>query len=178
MNQLFLCLVFVFLFQAFSDPGSVCRGTPLLGLTPVVREEGTRRPSRATSTETCKPTPPDVLGPFYTPDAPERTSVGKGHVLSGVVRSSADCLPITGARIECWLAGPDGKYDDDHRATMFSDKDGGYKFESNFPPPYMGRPSHIHVKITAKGFRTLITQYYPAKGQTEGKFDLVLLPEY
>lgn len=52
-----------------------------------------------------------------------------------------------------------------------------YKFESNFPPPYSGRPSHIHMKITVKGYRTLITQYYPVKGQTGGEFNLVLIPE-
>ena len=103
--------------------------------------------------------------------------MGKGHVLSGVVRTSADCSPIEGAKIEFWLAGPNGKYDDDHRATMFTDKTGAYKFESNFSPPYSGRPSHIHIKVTVKGYRTHITQYYPTKGQTEAAFDLVLNPE-
>ncbi len=31
----------------------------------------------------CKPTQPDMLGPFYEPGAPVRTSVGSGYVLSG-----------------------------------------------------------------------------------------------
>lgn len=148
----------------------------LLGLTLAKAEEGTKH-SQTGNTGPCSPTPPDALGPFYTPHAPERTSVGKGHVLSGIVRTSVDCSPITGARIEFWLTGPDGAYDDDHRATMFSGKTGAYKFESNFPPPYSGRPSHIHMKITAKGYRTLVTQYYPVKGSTEGSFDFVLIPE-
>ncbi|KAA0244150.1 MAG: intradiol ring-cleavage dioxygenase [Candidatus Brocadia sp. AMX2] len=175
MNRLFLYIAFGFLFLTFADMGISRRETPLLGLTLAMAGEGAKS-IQTTNTEPCKPTPPDALGPFYTPNAPERTSVGKGHILSGVVRTSVDCSPIAGARIECWLTGPDGKYDDDHRATMFADKEGAYKFESNFPPPYSGRPSHIHMKITAKGFRTLVTQYYPDMGKTEGEFDLVLIP--
>lgn len=124
----------------------------------------------------CKPTPSTGTGPFYEPNAPERMSVGKGHTLSGVVRSSVDCSPIEGSRIELWLAGPDGKYSNDYRATVYSVKSGEYKFESHFPPPYSGRPSHIHVKVEAKGYQPLITQFYPVEGQADSKFDLVLIP--
>jgi len=124
----------------------------------------------------CTPTEPDMLGPFYKPDAPVRSSVGKGYVLGGVVKSSAGCAPIKGARIEFWLAGTDGKYDDEHRATIFSGGTGSYRFESNIPEPYFGRPPHIHVKVSAKGFKTLITQHYPEKGKASAHFDLVLVP--
>lgn len=126
--------------------------------------------------KSCIPTELDMLGPFYKPDAPVRSSVGKGYVLSGVVRSSVGCASIKGARIEFWLAGPNGKYDDEHRATIFSDETGSYKFESNIPGPYFGRPPHIHVKVSARGFTTLITQHYPEKGKAGASFDLVLVP--
>ena len=33
----------------------------------------------------CKPTQPDMLGPFYEPGAPVRMSVGSEYVLSGAV---------------------------------------------------------------------------------------------
>ena len=125
----------------------------------------------------CEPTAPDMLGPFYKPDAPVRPSVGKGYVLSGTVRTSKGCSPLEGAKIEFWLAGPDEEYADKYRATVFSDKTGAYRFESHFPPPYYGRPSHIHIKVSASGFKTLVTQHYPARGQTQGTFDLVLVPE-
>jgi protocatechuate 3,4-dioxygenase beta subunit len=128
------------------------------------------------ATASCAPTPSDALGPFYKPNAPARTSVGKGYVLKGVVRSSVDCSPIQGARLEFWLAGPDGRYDDDHRATLLSDHSGAYRFESNFPPAYSGRPPHVHIRATADGFKTLVTQHYPAPGQVEAAFDLVLVP--
>ena len=129
------------------------------------------------SAKTCEPTKPDMLGPFYIPNAPERSTVGKGYVLTGVVRSSRDCSAISGAIIEFWLTGPDGKYDDEHRATMISEKRGRYRFESNFPPPYFGRPSHIHIRVSARGFKTLVTQHYPEEGAKEGVFDLILIPE-
>ena len=130
----------------------------------------------ATGKTTCAPTQPDALGPFYKPDAPVRATVGKGYELKGTVRSSQDCSTLSGAKIEFWLAGTDGRYDDNHRATVFSGKTGTYRFESNFPPPYAGRPSHIHIRVTAKGFRTLVTQHYPVAGTPAGEFDLVLVP--
>ena len=124
----------------------------------------------------CPPTPPEPLGPFYKPNAPVRERVGEGYVLTGTVKSSADCQAIAGAEIEFWLAGPNGQYDEAHRATVFSDKSGRYRFESNFPPKYSWRPPHIHLRISAPGYETLVTQHYPAAGQTEGNFDLVLAP--
>jgi protocatechuate 3,4-dioxygenase beta subunit len=126
----------------------------------------------------CEPTPTDYLGPFYKAGAPVRTSVGNGYELRGVVKSAENCAPIAQAIIELWLAGPNGRYDDDHRATLYSDEFGEYRFKSNYPPGYSGRPPHIHIRVSAKGFQALATQHYPAKGQTEGYFDLVLMPEY
>lgn len=125
----------------------------------------------------CEPTTPDMLGPFYKAGAPERSKVGEGYVLTGRVLSSEDCSPIEGARIEFWLVGPGGSYDDEHRATVFSGGSGSYRFESNFPPGYYGRPPHIHIRVSAKGYRTLITQHYPEKGSKGSAFDLVLMPE-
>lgn len=91
--------------------------------------------------------------------------------------SSVTCVPLEGARVEFWLAGPEGEYADAYRATIITDTRGSYRFGSNFPPPYYGRPPHIHIRVTMKGFKTLVTQHYPARGQTQGNFDLVLVPE-
>ena len=125
----------------------------------------------------CTPTPWDEIGPFYRPNAPVRNTIGKGYVLSGTVRSAADCRPIPNARIEVWQTGPGGAYDDDHRATLFAGKDGRYRLETSVPPPYGRRPSHIHILVDAKEFEGLITQHYPAKGAREATFDLILVPE-
>ncbi len=124
----------------------------------------------------CEPTRPDMLGPFYEPNAPVRTSVGSGYVLSGSVLTAGGCEPVREARIEFWLANPRGEYDDAHRATVLADERGRYRFESNVPVSYGGRPPHIHVRVTAPGYRDLVTQHYPDAGQREANFDLVLEP--
>lgn len=125
----------------------------------------------------CPPTPRDSEGPFYKPGAPERSSVGEGYLLEGTVRSALDCSPLPNARIEFWLAGPDGSYDDRYRATVFPGSDGGYRFESHFPPGYGYRPPHIHVRVAADGYSALITQHYPEEGDLRADLDLVLIPE-
>jgi protocatechuate 3,4-dioxygenase beta subunit len=75
------------------------------------------------------------------------------------------------------LAGPDGRYGDAYRATVFADAEGAYRFESHFPPAYGGRPPHIHLRVSAAGYRILVTQHYPRPGDTEARFDVVLEPE-
>lgn len=125
----------------------------------------------------CRLTPEDSLGPFYKPGAPVRSIVGKGYELTGRVKSVPDCSPVSGAMIEFWLAGPDGKYDDAHRAIVYSDEMGRYIFESNFPPRYSSRPPHIHIRVSAPGHKILVAQYYPKKGESKGAFDLVIAPD-
>ncbi len=124
----------------------------------------------------CRPTEPDALGPYYEPGSPVRASVGKGYVLEGMVRSAKDCAPIKGAVIELWLAGPDGGYGDAYRATVIADGKGAYRFESHVPPPYSGRPPHIHLRVSAPGFDILMTQQYREEGSRKGTFDIVLVP--
>jgi protocatechuate 3,4-dioxygenase beta subunit len=124
----------------------------------------------------CRSTEPDMLGPFYKPDAPIRSSVGEGYVLQGTVRSAPACTPVAKAKIEIWLTSPDGEYDDAHRATLFSDAAGAYRFTSNPPQAYSGRPPHIHIRVSAEGFNTLVTQHYPLPGKTDARFDLILSP--
>ena len=125
----------------------------------------------------CKPTQPDMLGPFYEPGAPVRTSVGSGYVLSGAVLGAEECEPIPKARIEFWLANPRGEYDNAHRATVFAGQRGEFRFESNVPVSYESRPPHIHVRVRAHGYEELVTQHYPERGQKKANFDLVLVAE-
>jgi protocatechuate 3,4-dioxygenase beta subunit len=106
-----------------------------------------------------------MLGPFYTPHAPERGQTGRGLVVSGRVRSAVDCAPLPGARIEWWSANAQGNYDDEHRATQVADAQGGYRYETDFPGRYPGRPPHVHVRISAPGHRVLVTQLYPKLGE-------------
>ena len=112
----------------------------------------------------CQPTPWDEIGPFYRPNAPLRSTIGSGYVLSGTVRSTADCRPLPGARIEVWQTGANGEYDDAHRATIIADSKGRYRLETDLPGSYARRPPHIHILVDMRGFAGLITQHYPKKG--------------
>lgn len=124
----------------------------------------------------CQPTAPDEMGPFYRPGAPVRAKIGRGYFLRGAVLSAATCRPLPAALIEFWQAGPNGRYADAYRATIIADRQGGYQLETDPPPPYVSRPPHIHIRVAADGFQTLVTQHYLQKGNTAAIFDLVLLP--
>lgn len=124
----------------------------------------------------CEPTPADEMGPFYHPNAAYRTSVGTGYLLLGTVKSASDCSPIPAAMIELWMTGPEGRYGDAWRATIFSTIKGTYHFKSHAPTDYGSRRPHIHIRVSAEGFEPLVTQHYPVKNAGEGLFDLVLIP--
>lgn len=122
----------------------------------------------------CPPTPEDEMGPYYRPDAPLRSKVGDGYRLNGRVLASRGCRPLPGARVEFWLAGPDGRYGDAWRATVIADAEGRYRFSSIPPGLYPGRVPHIHIRVSAAGFAPLVTQHYPDPDRDEATFDLVL----
>lgn len=111
----------------------------------------------------------DGVSPSYRPDAPERTVVGQGHVVTGVVLASTDCDPIVGAKLEFWPEEEGLGHPDDSRAVFFSDQDGRYWFQCN-------PPEHIHMRISAPGFRTIGVNSYHPEGRAEGVVDLVLDP--
>jgi protocatechuate 3,4-dioxygenase beta subunit len=140
-------------------------------------ETGVSHAAAAGGPANCKPTQPDMLGPFYEPGAPVRTSVGSGYVLSETVLAATECKPIPNARIEFWLANPRGDYDDAHRATVFAGQRGEYRFQSNVPVSYGGKPPHIHVRVRASGYEELVTQHYQERGQRKANFDLVLVAQ-
>jgi protocatechuate 3,4-dioxygenase beta subunit len=143
---------------------------------------GRATPSPAPRPATCEPpnpgggcelTPPDIEGPFYLPDSPERSNLdtlgeaGVALALSGLV-SDATCAPLANVIIEIWHADPSGGYDNsatqNYRGWVRSDADGGYAFTTLIPGRYPNagtlRPSHIHLKIWRDGAQVLTTQLY------------------
>ncbi|HEY3097455.1 MAG TPA: intradiol ring-cleavage dioxygenase [Methylomirabilota bacterium] len=131
----------------------------------------------AAQPSSCTPTKADMLGPFYKPDAPERAVTGHGFVVSGTVRSTRGCAALPGARLEWWSADAGGEYHDELRATQRSGGDGVFRYETVAPGRYPGRPPHLHVKISAAGHRTLVTQLYPRDGQRAITTDFVLVAD-
>jgi protocatechuate 3,4-dioxygenase beta subunit len=134
-------------------------------------------PVGAAAQAACPPTRPDMLGPFYTPNAPEREATGRGLVVAGTVRSTAGCRPLPGARVEWWSADGRGEYRDDLRATQRADAEGRYRYETVPPGRYPGRPPHLHVRVSAPGHKVLVTQLYPRDGERSLAADFVLVPE-
>jgi hydroxyquinol 1,2-dioxygenase len=111
---------------------------------------------------------------------------GQPCYVSGTVRGT-DGAPVAAARMDVWESDEDGFYDVQYadgrmanRAHFFTDENGGYRFWCVRPAPYpiphdgpVGdlltaagrgpmRPAHIHFKVEAPGFRTLITHIFAA----------------
>jgi len=117
----------------------------------------------------CEPTIDDGLSPSYVADAPVRSVVGDGHVLSGLVVSSRDCRPIAEAKLELWPEYAGQGHPDRARATVYTDARGRYRFECD-------PPEHIHMRISAAGYVTIAQNSYHPDGRPEGEFDIALRP--
>ncbi|MCI0414098.1 intradiol ring-cleavage dioxygenase [bacterium] len=131
---------------------------------------------------TLQPTPPNTEGPFYLPGAPFRANLredenGTPLKVNGSLVDTSD-RPITNGLIEIWHVDQSGEYDLDgfrYRASMKTSKQGEYAFETFMPKGYGGRPRHIHYKVSAGGFETLVTQlYFENDPFFEGKIDQTL----
>jgi protocatechuate 3,4-dioxygenase beta subunit len=124
----------------------------------------------------CQLTELGVLGPAYTPQAPQREQIGSGYELTVEVLSAENCNPINGATVEIWLANPQGEYDDSHRTTLITHDLGLIKLTSSFPGSYQGRPAQFHIKVSAPGFTELVSQYFPAKDTSQGRYQIIIGP--
>ncbi|MBL7716265.1 MAG: hypothetical protein JNL01_12440 [Bdellovibrionales bacterium] len=151
----------------------------------------------------CGLTPAQTRGPFYPGGTafgtetdltllPGATQSAAGQVIyvTGKILD-AQCKPIEGANVEIWQACASGKYN--HRndpnpakadphfrywAETFTDKNGEYSFKSIIPGAYPAdtgwiRPPHIHFRVSALGYRELVTQMY-FKGEKLNDDDLIL----
>ena len=111
----------------------------------------------------------DTLSPTYRPGAPVREVVGRGHVLTGTVRSARDCAPIPGARVELWREIAGRGHPDSQRATVLSGPDGRYRFQCD-------PPEHIHMLVSAAGFEPVASNRYHPEGRAAGRVDVLLRP--
>ena len=110
----------------------------------------------------CPPTVPDALGPFGRGMPPVRASIGKGHVLTGVVVSSLNCRPIRGARVELWQANAKGVYVRALSGTVITDRNGRFRFQGPYPALYEGTPPHIHLRVITPAHEVLLWRFIPA----------------
>jgi catechol 1,2-dioxygenase len=122
----------------------------------------------------CIPTTADILGPFYIANAPVReriipeTEEGDFLRIEGRVLDE-DCNPVHDAEVEVWHCDSEGEYDLGspdlwYRGRYFTDSDGSYAFDTIIPGRYLNgaefRPSHLHFRVSSRGFSSRITQLY------------------
>jgi protocatechuate 3,4-dioxygenase beta subunit len=103
-----------------------------------------------------------------------RARIGTGHVLTGVVLS-ASCTPIARAKVSFWQSNTKGVYTPAGRGAVLTNRAGRFRFEGPMPTSYDGRPAHIHIKVEARDYRTLYSEYEP-NGSRSGSVRLVLVP--
>jgi hydroxyquinol 1,2-dioxygenase len=157
----------------------------VFGLSMLVTAQNNRKPEGCTESTVFGPfhvenSPVYALGSDISNGAK-----GEPCYVRGIVRR-LDGTPVANARIEVWQADEDGFYDvqqgdqDEHRAraTFFSGAAGEYDFRSivasPYPIPHDGpvgrmlaalgrhpwRPAHLHFRIQAEGYETLITHVF------------------
>ena len=113
----------------------------------------------------CVPTPQRTTGTHYQPVTVQRTDISKGLIVRGQVLAAADCKPVAGAKVAHWQAGEDGFYQDRLRAYLYSDADGRFEFETEWP--YID-PPHIHFIVTEPRFEVLEAQWIGDERQAGG----------
>ncbi len=115
----------------------------------------------------------DMLGPFFRKNAPIRndlTYAGNDSEIELKVIGQVfgkDCkTPLPNLEIDIWHCDHKKKYDMDSdkfscRGKLFTDENGAYWYKTFVPPPYQGRPKHIHYLIhDSQKHQELVTQLY------------------
>lgn len=156
----------------------------------------------------CGKTPAQTAGPFYPGDdrfsldtdltwipGHEQRAFGQIIYVKGRVVDSS-CRPLDNVNVEIWQAAASGKYNNPrdpnpapldpnfrYWAETYTNEDGEYLFKTILPGEYPAnrdwiRPPHIHFRVSALGYKELITQMYFA-GNPLNDRDLILrgIPE-
>jgi len=115
----------------------------------------------------------DMMGPYYRKNAPVRndlTYTGNDVEIALKVCGKIygiDCQQaLSNIEIDIWHCDHNKRYDmksDEYkcRGKLKTDKEGAYWFKTFVPPPYEGRPKHIHYMIhETQTYQRLVTQLY------------------
>ena len=152
--------------------------------------------------EALKPTPGEILGPFYPvikrvdqgadltviAGKPGRAAGEVIHVMGRVL--NVEGQPVRGARVELWQANAQGRYahasdknpapldpNFEGFAVQTTDAEGRYRFKTIKPGAYPAtgnwvRPPHLHFDVTGKVNRLVTQMYFP--GESLNDTDLLL----
>ncbi len=119
----------------------------------------------------CTPTPHRTTGTHYKPVTEQKGNVSTGILVRGRILAAPDCTPVANARVAHWQAGENGRYVDRLRAYLYSDANGRYEFETEWPNLFT---PHIHFIVTADGYDILETQWIGRERANRIEFDMVL----
>jgi hypothetical protein len=114
---------------------------------------------RAAFGQSCELPPRNPIeGPYFFGDPEERDETGSGLVISGIVRDSATCQILSGARIIRWHANAAGVYEEFYRAEMKSRSDGTFRLSTIKPGAYANLDPHVHWYVTMPGYQPVVAQ--------------------
>ena len=115
----------------------------------------------------------DMLGPFFRKNAPLRNDLtydgNKSEIPLKVIGKvfGANCkAPLPNVEIDIWHCDHKRDYDmesDEYkcRGKFHTNENGEYWYKTFVPPPYQGRPKHIHYLIReSESHQQLVTQLY------------------
>jgi protocatechuate 3,4-dioxygenase beta subunit len=116
-----------------------------------------------------KPTPTEVLGPFFKKGAPDTRAMRAAGAAGFPLRITGKVYnvkgeKVQGAKVDLWHADEVGLYDLEgykYRSKLSLENTTEYAVDTIMPGHYDDRPAqHVHYMISAPGHRTLITQLY------------------
>jgi protocatechuate 3,4-dioxygenase beta subunit len=120
------------------------------------------------SGDVCLVQPETTEGPYYLDTGLVRADITEGRaglpMLLRLQVVTADCTPITGARVDLWqcdaagvYAGVQGDTGTFLRGTQMTGADGVAAFGTIFPGWYPGRVVHVHYKVFLPGGAEVLT---------------------
>ena len=143
------------------------------------------------SSNVCRVMPATIEGPYYLDPKLVRPDIREGcpgiplRMQLQVV--TADCRPVSGARVDIWHCDAQGNYSgfadqgsdtrQDSRAETYlrgtqpTDANGIVTFETIYPGWYRGRTTHIHYKIFLNDSTVLTSQIFFPDALSEYVFE-------
>lgn len=125
---------------------------------------------------TCAPTVTNPGGKNnYREDAALDVPLGRGLVITGVVRDTA-CRPIPGERVQVWLQTVDSS-EREHRTSVLTGPDGRYRVVSNPAVAQFGEPNvHVAHDVDDSRWESVWQRHVVDPEDTLAVVDLTLAP--
>lgn len=113
----------------------------------------------------------------YRANAPVVERLGRGFMMSGVVREAGTGTPLQGVRIQIWAATTlGGEREPRNHGSVMTRADGSYALEMEQIVPNFGQP-HAHLAYDDAAFKTVFLRpVMPSAKDTSLRADFNLMP--